>query len=47
MSQCVCVHLPVVAGQRLGNNITAVTNAHRTIEEWSRRQFLRGPCCVK
>jgi hypothetical protein len=33
---CVCVCLcipPIVARQRLGRNVTAVTNTHATIEE--------------
>jgi hypothetical protein len=29
---CVCVYPPIVAMQRLGRNVTAVTNTHATIE---------------
>jgi hypothetical protein len=55
---CVCVSPPIVASngsvkspliiarQRLGRNVTTVTNIHATIEvlDWSRRV---GPCRIK
>jgi hypothetical protein len=34
LSMCLYVNLPIVARKRLGENFTAVTNIHITIEEF-------------
>jgi hypothetical protein len=39
--------LPIVARQRLGKNVTAVTNTHAAIEEYLDTAFLCGPCLIK
>jgi hypothetical protein len=41
---CVCPFiLPIIARQRLGRNVTAVTNTHTTIEELLDASFLVLP----
>jgi hypothetical protein len=39
----VCVYPPIVARQRLGRNVTAVTNTHATIEELLDASFSMWP----
>jgi hypothetical protein len=41
------VSTPIVARQRLGRNVTAVTNTHATIEELLERRFQCGPYRIK
>jgi hypothetical protein len=44
MSVCVCLCIPpIVAGQRLGRNVTPVTNTHATIEELLDASFSMRP----
>jgi hypothetical protein len=38
---------PIVARQRLGRDVTAVTNTHVTIEEMLGASFQCGPCRIK
>jgi transcriptional regulator of met regulon len=46
VSVCVCLCIPpIVARQRFGRNVTAVT--HATIEELLVGSFLRGSCRIK
>jgi hypothetical protein len=40
---CLCKNPPIVARQRLGRNITAVTNTHATIEELLYASFSMWP----
>jgi hypothetical protein len=40
---CVCVFSPIATRQRLGRNVTAVTNTHVTIEELLEASFSTWP----
>jgi hypothetical protein len=40
---CLYVYLPIVARQRFGKNVTAVTNTHATIEELLDASFSMWP----
>jgi hypothetical protein len=42
---CVCIPL-IVARQRLGRNVTTVTNTHTTIEEWVNEWIMTDGQCV-
>jgi hypothetical protein len=43
-SVCVSVYPLIVARQRLGRNVTSVTNTHATTEDCWTRRFQCAPC---